>query len=118
MLIYRSDVGLWARLEAGALSSCIEVIRNRYGDGAVLQPNRLGNLLILTPLGENIDRSPSENGVGLFYCGYIDLAVGDVVWETEGINSLKNNIEPGVGYTKIDGGRTDIPVSRHERVTA
>ena len=113
MIIYRTDVDMWSRIDVGTLSDCLAEIKMRYGDEAILNPNRFGNLLILTPPGENIDRSPSENGVGMFYCGYIDTAVGDVVWETDGPNSLKNQVD---GYTQIDGGRRDIPVHRHPLV--
>ena len=101
-MFYRTDIDACPRITLAALASCLSEIRTRYGDGALLTPNGVGNLAIQTPAGESIERTPTPNGIGMFYVGYIDLAQGDVVWETTGINHPFRNDHD---VHRVDGGR-------------
>lgn len=119
MFFKRTDVNRYVRCSLGELAAALDAVRARYGDAAQIQPNDIGNLAVLTPPGELVDRSPAPNGLGVMYAGYIDLAMGDLVWEMdESAVNCPWSDRSGVAK-KVDGGRlSDQEVDRVVNVVA
>lgn len=109
-LVYRTDVEGWARIEVGHLIDCLKQVEEKFGQNALVMESAIGNLAIQTAYGENADRTPAKGG-GMFYVGYIDMVVGDVVWET-GKDCLNNPMHRA-DMINIDGGRKDIEIDEN-----